>query len=85
MAETKASTVTACEALNAVIARLRRQGIMDTMIVAALAEVAIQAAQADKDDAQMHLDALAAIMKAAADARRAGTVINLAQALFMNA
>ena len=33
----------------------------------------------------MHLDALSAITKAAADAHRAGTVMNVAQAMFADA
>ena len=34
---------------------------------------------------QRHLDALSAITKAAADAHRAGTVLNVAQAMFADA
>ena len=73
------------EAFDAAIADLQRQGVVDTVIAASLAEVAIKTAVAEKDHAQMHLDALAAITKAAADAHRAGTVMNMAQAIFANA
>jgi hypothetical protein len=58
---------------------------VDTVIVATLAETAIKTALAEREHAQMHLDALAAITKAAADAHRAGTVINLAQTIFADA
>lgn len=71
--------------LNAAIADLQRQGVVDTIIVASLAETAIKTACAEKEHAQMHLDALAAITKAAADAHRAGTTMNMAQAIFGNA
>ena len=83
MTKRKASTVdVSMEAFDAAITDLQRQGVVDRVIVATLAEVAIKTAVAEKDHAQMHLDALAAIPKAAADAHRAGTVINLAQAIF---
>ncbi len=73
------------EAFDAVIADLQRQGVVSTVIVATLAETAIKTVVAEKDHAQMHLDALAAITRAAADAHRAGTVINGAQAIFADA
>jgi hypothetical protein len=62
-----------------------RQGVVGTVIVATLAEIAIKTVVAEKDHAQMHLDALAAITRAAADVHRAVTVINVAQAIFADA
>lgn len=73
MTERKTSTIDTCmEALNAVIADLQRQGVNNTVLMNCLAEAAIHAAKAKQDHAQVHLDALAAITKAAADARWVG-------------
>ena len=73
------------KAFDAAIATLQRQGIVDTVIVASLAEIAIKTAVAKKEYAQMHPGALSAITKAAADAHRAGTVLNVAQAMSADA
>jgi hypothetical protein len=58
---------------------------VDTFIVASLAEIAIKTAVAEKEHVQRHLDALSAITKAAADAHRAGTVLNVTQAMSADA
>lgn len=59
MAKNTGSNVEYCmKALTPLLVDFQRQGIMSTAIVAALAEAAIQAAQAEKAHAQMHLDAL---------------------------
>ena len=68
-------------ALTEVIDAQRARGALDTVLVAAPGEVSIKAATADREMAQIHLDALAAITKAAADAHRGKTVMNMAQAI----
>ncbi len=47
--------------------------------------ISLKAFDATIADLQMHLDALSAITKAAADAHRAGTVLNVAQAMSADA
>ena len=47
--------------------------------------ISLKAFDAAIADLQMHLDALSTITKAAADAHRAGTVLNVAQAMSADA
>ncbi len=76
------SAASCIQVLTEVIDGHRARGVIDTVLVAALGEVAIKTATTDKEMAQIHLDALAAITKAAADAHRGQTVMNMAQAVF---
>lgn len=70
------------QALIAVINKNRARGVPEIVLVAGLADLALRTATADEDMAQIQLDALAAITKAAADAHRGKTVMNMAQAVF---
>ena len=64
------------EARDAALAALQMQGVVDPVMVASLVEIAIKTTVAEKEPAQMYLEALA-VTKAAAETHQAGTVMNM--------
>ncbi len=76
------STTNCIQDLTGVVDGYRARGAINAILVAALSQVAITTAINDTETAQMNLDALAAITKAAADTHRGKTVMNMAKAIF---
>ncbi len=75
-------TVHAIKILDGAVDCLIQSGSDPLFIIPALVEVIVKTAARDTEHEQTHLDAIAAIMTARADARRAGGVMNMAQAIF---
>jgi len=61
---------------------LRAEGMDTVFIMGALGEICVRAAKSEPEQAADYLDSLIAVLDANAQAIRAGTVINMAQALF---
>ncbi|PZR81522.1 MAG: hypothetical protein DLM68_17645 [Hyphomicrobiales bacterium] len=75
-------TANAIKILNLAVESLIVTGTPPLLLVPALAEVCIKAAARDPEHEQILLDSLVAILKAHTDAKRAGGVMNMAQAIF---
>jgi hypothetical protein len=68
--------------LDKLMTDFRAQGIDTTFIIAALGEICVKAARSEPEYEQTHLDALAAVLQASAQAKRAGSVFQMARAIF---
>jgi hypothetical protein len=68
--------------LDSLIGDLLEEGVDLTFIIAALGEICVQTAAREPEHEQMHLDALAAVLQANAQAKRAGGVLQMARAIF---
>ncbi len=75
-------TTHAIKTLDDAVDGLMQSGSDPLFIIPALVEVIVKTAARDTEHEQTHLDAIAAIMTANADAKRAGTVMNMARAIF---
>ncbi len=78
-------TANAIRILDGAVECMTMTGTPPMLLVPALAEVCIKAAAHDPENEQILLDSLVAILTAHTDAKRAGGVMNMAQAIFGSA
>ncbi len=78
-------TENAIKILDIMVENLIQTGTPPLLLVPGLAEICIGTAARDPENEQVLLDSLVAIIKAHADAKRAGGVMNMAQAIFGDA
>jgi hypothetical protein len=69
------------KALEMTLTALRAEGMDTVFIIGALGEICVKAAKSEPENAATYLDSLTAILDANAQAIRAGTVVNMAEAL----
>ena len=69
-------------AFDKTLTDLQAQDVDATFIIAALGEICAKVAKSDPEHGLTHLESLVAILDANAQAMRAGTVMNMAQAIF---
>lgn len=67
---------------DSLIDDLLKEDVDLTFIIAALGEICVQTTAREPEHEQMHLDALAAVLQANAQAKRAGSVFQMARAIF---
>ena len=70
------------KAIDIAMTDLRAEGMETVFIMAALADICVTAAKSEPENAATYLDSVTAILDANAQAIRAGTVVNMAQAIF---
>lgn len=68
--------------LKAPANQLLKDGVDPLFIMATLAEIIVDLAKTDRNFAATHLESVGAILKANEETIRAGTVMNMAKAIF---